>query len=118
MKKLITKKDIIILAFLLIAGTAGIFLMNSGKNGKTAVVYVDGEAVTEIAITNDYYEEQFSGVTVCCENGEIFVKESLCSDKVCIRTGKILKSGECIICAPNKVAIEISGENQLDALTG
>jgi hypothetical protein len=118
MKKLITKKDFILLVVVLIVGVAGIFLVNSAKKGTIAIIKIDGKAVAEIPIQDEYYELNFNGVTVCCENSEMFVKESSCPDKVCVRSGRISKTGEGIICAPNRVAVEISGKNQLDALTG
>ena len=52
--------------------------------------------------------------------GEIYVKDSDCTDKVCVRSGRICKSGESIICAPNRVTIKIDGKNggMPDAMTG
>lgn len=118
MKKLITKKDFILLVIVLLVGVVGIFLMNSAEKGAVAEVKVDGETVERITLDGESFKKDINGVTVCCENGEIFVQDSDCADKVCVRSGKISKSGEGIICAPNRVAIEIIGENQLDALTG
>lgn len=120
MIRLITKKDLILLVVVLAIGVAGFFLLNSTDKGVTAIIKIDGETVSEIPLRGEYYEMNFNGVTVKCENGEIFVEDSDCPDKVCIRSGKVSKAGEGIICAPNRVAIEISGKsnNPLDALTG
>lgn len=120
MKKLITKKDFVLLVIVLIIGIAGILLVNSAKQGTTAEIKVDGETVETISLNGEYLEKEINGVTVCRENGEIYVKEAACPDKVCVRSGRISKAGEGIICAPNRVAVEISGknQNQLDALTG
>ncbi len=118
MKKLVTKKDFILLVIVLIIGVAGIFFMNSSKQGTMAEIKVDGKTVETISLQGEYLEKEINGVTICRAKGEIYVKESVCPDKVCVRSGRISKAGEGIICAPNRVAIEISGENQLDALTG
>ena len=119
MKKLITKKDFILVIIVLVVGLAGIIFVNSTDKGKTAIIKVDGKDIETILLQNDTLIK-VNGVTVCCENGEIFVEDSDCPDKVCVRSGKISKAGEGIICAPNRVAIEISGKsnNPLDALTG
>lgn len=119
MKKLITKKDLILLFVVFLAGVVGIILMNSAEIGESAEIIVDGKT-TEIIVLDEDYEKQINGVVVCCENGEIFIKDSVCPDKVCIRSGKISKSGESIICAPNRVAIKIDGKNGNlpDAITG
>ncbi len=118
MKKLITKKDFILLVLVILVGVAGILLVNSANKGTMAEIKVDGKTVETISLQGDYLEKEINGVTVCRENGEIYVKEASCPDKVCVRSGKISKTGEGIICAPNRVAVEIGGKNQLDALTG
>ena len=119
MKKLITKKDFVLLFVVLLVGVVGIILMNSADNGKSAEIIVDG-VTQEVISLDEASEKQINGVVVCCENGEIYIKESDCPDKVCVRSGIISKSGESIICAPNRVAIKISGENGKlpDAMTG
>ncbi|HBE87040.1 MAG TPA: hypothetical protein DDW53_19330, partial [Lachnoclostridium sp.] len=38
------------------------------------------------------------------------ITEASCPDKVCVRTGKIHRSGELIVCLPNRVVITIEGE--------
>ncbi|MBQ8765566.1 MAG: NusG domain II-containing protein [Clostridia bacterium] len=120
MKKLITKKDFILLLVVLVIGVVWILLGNSANKGTTAEIKVDGEIVETISLDGEFLEKEINGVTVCRENGEIYIKEAVCPDKVCVRSGRISKAGEGIICAPNRVAVEIDGKNknQLDALTG
>ena len=118
MKKLITKKDFILVIIVLVVSSAGLILVNSADKGKTATIKVDGEVVETLSLNEDASVE-FNNVVIACENGEIYVKESTCTDKVCMRSGKISKSGEGIICAPNRVSIEIDGKSNLpDAMTG
>ena len=118
MKKLITKKDLILLFVVLLVGVAGFIFMDSANQGTTVEIKVDGKLVETNSLDGEYFEKEINGVVVCRENGEIYVKESACPDKVCVRSGRISKAGEGIICAPNRVAVEISGKNQLDGLTG
>lgn len=120
MKKLITKKDFILLCVVLVVGALGIILMNVAHKGATAEIKVDGETVEIISLNGEYFEKEINGVTICRENSEIYVKNSACPDKVCVRSGKISKAGESIICAPNRVAVIISGKSDAlpDALTG
>lgn len=118
MKKLITKKDFILVLIVLIVGVVGIILVNSTEKGRTATIKVDGEVVEMISLYADTLI-QYNGVDIVVENGEIHVENSTCTDKVCVRSGKISKSGEGIICAPNRVSIEIDGKSNLpDAMTG
>lgn len=118
MKKLITKKDFVLVIVVLVVSLAGLILVNSADKGKTATIKVDGEVV-ETLLLNEDTSVEFNNVVIACENGEVFVTESTCTDKVCMRSGKISKSGEGIICAPNRVSIEIDGKSDLpDAVTG
>ncbi len=120
MKKLITKKDFIVILIVLVVGVVGIVLMNSANTGKTATIKVDGKVVKTISLDGENCTFAYNDVMICLDNGEIFVKASKCSDKVCLKSGRISKSGEGIICAPNRVSIEIDGKNKNlpDALTG
>ncbi len=120
MKKLITKKDFILVLIVLVVGLAGVILVNSADKGKTATIKVDGEVVEQISLDGENRTFTYNDVMICLEDGEIFVKASKCADKVCMRSGKISKSGEGIICAPNRVSIEIDGKNTdlPDAMTG
>ncbi len=119
MKKLITKKDFILVLIVLVIGVVGIILFNSADKGKTATIKVDGKVAEEISLDEDIMA-RFNGVVIVISNGEAFVTESTCTDKVCVRSGKITREGEGIICAPNRVSVEINGENKNapDALTG
>lgn len=118
MKKLITKKDFILVLIVLIVGVVGIILVNSTEKGRTATIKVDGEVVEMISLYEDTLI-QYNGVDIVVENSEIHVENSTCTDKVCVRSGKISKSGEGITCAPNRVSIEIDGKSNLpDAMTG
>ena len=40
------------------------------------------------------------------KNGEVFMESSNCKSQICVKHKKISRSGENIICLPNKVIIE------------
>ena len=48
------------------------------------------------------------------------MEEADCPDRLCMRRGAIRYAGDSIICLPNKVVVEISGEDalNLDAVAG
>ncbi len=47
---------------------------------------------------------------VVIENGAVRVAEADCPDQVCVHTGAISGPGETIVCLPNRLLIEITGE--------
>lgn len=58
------------------------------------------------------------------ETGRVRVIESTCPDKVCVRSGWISRSGQAIVCLPNRIVVRIEGSgtgrdpgSRLDAVT-
>jgi hypothetical protein len=50
------------------------------------------------------------GVTVVnIEDGEAWVSESPCRDKICIKMGKVARPGEHAVCIPNRVIVQMAG---------
>ena len=95
---------------LLLAGILYLFL-RPGGSGAWAVVAVDGEETarydlsqekTVILGEEDYNILQISG-------GGAAVVEANCGDHTCIRTGKISREGESIVCLPHHLIIRIEG---------
>lgn len=43
-------------------------------------------------------------------NGEAWVSEASCPDKICVHQGKISRDGEMIVCLPNRMIAKISGQ--------
>ena len=62
--------------------------------GEDRVVEVEGPLGTTMVIISD---------------GEAWVEESPCRDKVCIRMGKVSRPGEEAICLPNRVVVQMRG---------
>ena len=87
------------------------------EEGKLCRITVDGKLHSEISLSDDC-EVKLSGCIVKVRDGEVYVTDSDCPDKVCENTGKISKSGESIICVPNRISIEISGEAENDVIAG
>lgn len=51
-------------------------------------------------------------------SGEVSMAFSPCANKLCIHMGKISRSGESILCVPNKVSVIISSRNtEMDGLS-
>lgn len=106
--------DLILILALLIAGALAFLIVELTKSdGSSVLVTVNGERVAEYSLSDDG-EYSINGGTniLVIENGEAYLKEADCKDKLCVNTGKISMSGERIVCLPNKVMIEILGEGE------
>ena len=115
MEKKKIKRDIILIASLLIVCAAAFLIINFvvKKDGSTAVVKVDGNIAYTLpleknaSVTVEGY--QGGSNTVVIENGAAYMKNADCPDKLCEKTGKISKNGETIVCLPHRVVVEIQG---------
>ncbi len=47
--------------------------------------------------------------TVIIQNGEAWVEDSPCKDKICIKMGRIRRAGEEAVCIPNRVVVQMKG---------
>lgn len=124
MKKKINKYDIMLIAAIIIIN---IFLILYGGrnavkgNSKIAYIYSDNKLVREYVLTDDVKDEikieSETGFNVLhIENGQIWIHDASCPDKICISQGKISKDGEIIVCLPNKMLIKIvdNEEDEID----
>ncbi len=118
------KQDILLLAALL-AGVLllGAFLLLTRKSGAEVVVKVAGKQVTAFSMNKNtkYTIHGVNGGTneLVIEDGQVWLEEASCPDKLCVHQGKIKYSGESIICLPNKVSVTIQDEtdtNGVDAV--
>lgn len=111
------KELILILAILAVSGLLSvIFYIQNQKAAKQVLVTVDGETVALLDLNQDtdLIIDGYGGSTdhLIIKDGYASITEASCPDKVCVRTGKIHKTGELIVCLPNRVVVSIEGEEE------
>jgi len=115
------KGDIVLIIALLIVSAALFIVFTNGEEGATAVVAVNGQEVERYPLADDGVFPLNGGTNILViENGEAYLEDANCPDKLCVRMGKISKTGQCITCLPNKltVTIEGAGEAEVDLMAG
>ena len=107
----IKKNDIILISALLLVSLALLcaVLLFSNTDTEEAVVRVDGKEAVRLPLDKDteYLIEGVGGSNLLViKNGEAFITEADCPDKVCVRTGKAsnIKS---LVCLPHKVVVTV-----------
>ena len=110
-KKII--KDIILIAILLVIGISAYLIIESAKeDGAYARVTVNGEFAAEYSLLDDGEYILNGGTNILViSNGKASMKDANCPDGLCVKTGKISRSGERIVCLPNRVMVEIIGKD-------
>lgn len=73
---------------------------------------LDSEKIVTITVDNETVS-QYNILAI--KNGEADIIEASCPDGICVDHIPISKSGETIVCLPNKVVVRIeSGNNEVD----
>lgn len=100
---------LLILAVLLYAGSRFIF-----SNPPFHVeVSVDGNVVRTLDLNKntEFTVDGYRGGTnhVVIQDGSVRITDASCPDKLCVKQGAIRRTGEAIVCLPNRVIIRITG---------
>ena len=110
------RNDIIFIAVLLIIvslATSALFLLS--PHGDTVIVTVDGRPSGEYSLSENRTVEiktQDGYNILVIENGVAYVEQASCPDGICSSHRPIDRSGESIICLPNKVVVEVRSANK------
>ena len=123
--KIFNKNDLyliggLLLVFLLILLVLGL----TKRDGSAVRVSVDGVVKETFPLSEDleYIIEGYDGGTntLVIEDGKAWLKDTSCPDHLCEKMGKISFAGQSIICLPNRVVVEIVGDEkpEYDAVVG
>ncbi len=111
------KNDFILILILLVIILILILFINLNQQpADIAYVYYESTLIKEIdlKINNTYEVEGFNGKVVLeVLNNQIRVTEETSNYNICSNQGFISKSNQQIVCLPNKILIEIGG-NEID----
>jgi hypothetical protein len=100
--------SILIIALIVLA-----ILAFTAKSGKMVKVIIDGKEKYAYNLNENKEEIIFTGKNnefqniVVIENGEVFIKNANCPDKICVSHRKISKKGQTIVCLPHKLVVEV-----------
>jgi len=115
----INNKDKVLIISLLVISIISILVLNlNKKQGKLAYVYHDNKLLkkVDLNINKTYTFEGDKGeVIVTVKNKKIKVDKETSEYHFCSKMGYIGKPHETIICLPNKIVIEIGG-NEVDTV--
>ncbi len=121
-KSNIKPADIILLVLTVIL--SGLLLMGSlflKESGNTVIIEIDGQEYSRYSLS-DIKEDKtveintkYGSNTIVIQKDGVYVKTADCPDKTDVKKGKITKTGDSIVCIPNRLIIYIEGESDVDA---
>ena len=108
------KRDFILVgAILLVIVIAFAVTALIKEDGAYVVVRVDGKEVAKYSLTEDGEYELNGGTNVLkIEGGKAYLISADCPDHLCVKQGKVDKSGETITCLPNRLTVTAYGSDR------
>jgi hypothetical protein len=120
----LTLFDVIVI--LLLLATSAIMLVRTGlipgmQKGEVymASVYHDGELITRLKLDKEQDIQLLDGkIMTQIRQGAVRIIRSDCPHQLCVNSGWIQYPGEVIVCAPNKILLELesTGSAVVDAV--
>ena len=114
MKKL--RYDLLLIAGVLVIAAVFWLMTKPGGEGGWAVVAVNGEEVGRYALSEDvsltFGEADYNVLQIA--DGMAAIVEANCGDHTCVRTGRISREGQTIVCLPHKLTVTVVGGEASD----
>lgn len=113
-----TRRNLYLIAAILLtaAGLYAAGLLTNRRPAAYVTVSVDGEEIARFDLneTTDYLIPGYAGGSnrLIVRDGQAWIEEASCPDKLCVQQGRIHRAGEMIICLPNRVVAEVSGQSR------
>ncbi len=111
---------IIIGALLLVSAVLFVLSLIPGGSAAEAVVTVAGREEIRLPLGEDtvYTVSSSDALNVIrIEGGEVFMESASCPDGHCMAQGRISRTGEVIVCLPNRVTVTVTGaQEEMDAV--
>ncbi|MCM1270528.1 MAG: NusG domain II-containing protein [Ruminococcus flavefaciens] len=101
-------------------GVAGSLWMIFKPHGQTVRIVQNGKTLYTIDLDHSAdrtieVEYQGSKNIIEIKNHRIYVKEAECPDQTCVKMGELKSSAAPIVCLPNKLVIEFTEDDDIDA---
>lgn len=108
----ITRADITLICGLLtVCAAAGCLIYALSPKPEYVLIKADGREICRLPLGDDVIYKISESNVIEISDGSVRMIYADCPDKVCINTGKISKSGQSIVCAPNRIVVSITGES-------
>lgn len=114
------RNDLLLIAALLLAAAVFYCLVSARDTGPgVAVVRVDGVETERHPLWEDGVFPLNGGSNLLViRDGQAWLSEANCPDKLCVDQGRISRRGQAIICLPNRLTVTIEGgaESEVDGM--
>ena len=124
MLKSLTLPDKVLFVLLVVSTVCSfLFISSMLPEGSQVIVEVGGAVIyrTDLGHDAEFSVHGTQGqIDLEVKDGAVRVVDAECPNKICVRTGSRRRTGDVIVCVPNKTIVRISGGKTIDvnAVTG
>lgn len=115
------KQDFLLIgAIAVIALALLLYVSFTQEEGAGVIIKINGEEVARYPLTTDGEYALNGGTNILViKDGEAYLKNANCPDELCVKQGKISKTGQVITCLPNKLTVTVYGaeKNNVDLVS-
>ena len=115
------RNDILLIACLLSVAAIGmLYLFVFRSPGDTVKVTVDGKTYGVYSLSQNITEDIYTGENgehhnrLVIYDGKAHMETATCPDGICVAHAPIFRSGESIVCLPNRVVITVIADRDTD----
>lgn len=111
---------ILMIAALLVLSVGGSILLYNNKEAAAVQIYSDGALLYTLPLSQDttvIVETEHGTNTVTIKDGKVAVTEADCPDHYCMQRGWCA-GGNQIVCLPNRLVLQFTGEAAIDGVSG
>lgn len=110
-KKIINKSDIILLVILIAVAVVAMLAFRIKKTeGYSIEIIHSGEVIHTMSLEKDdtyVFKTEAGTNTIVVRDGEAYVIDADCPDKICEEYKPVSRVGESIICLPHKLVVQV-----------
>lgn len=107
------KKDLLLIIGILLLASFGFLITRkiSEKPAKQVEISVDGTVIEHLDLNKDQeytipgYHQGTNHLII--KDGQAYMDDASCPDKVCIHQGRVQDPGQLIVCLPNLVIVKV-----------
>ncbi len=116
MKNILKWGDYIVIGIVLICIIFSFTIIQLIKyRGNVCIISVNEDEIYRLSLNEDkeiVVQGPIGETRIKIENGSIWIMDAPCPQKICQKMGKINRTGEIIVCVPNKVIIQIESDDE------
>ena len=103
--------DLVVILFFLLLSLSLFLLLGGKEEGAIVRIRVDGKDEGTYSLSQDGIYSLNGGTNILViKDGKAYLEDADCPDKLCVRQGRIHRSGETITCLPNKLTVTVEEE--------